>query len=1674
MKQGYAKPLPAVVLGGAAAAALMTSTILSRQGPAARSAAAVAVREELPESDSEAGATRGGSLDSDQAGTGRVRAGIAPISSPPKATRSILVRLSSAAAGALALDSHGSPASLNRRIASKLQSLAELNQRLGVGPAEPLLPLGVRKHRNLTTHTAALRDTIARTLKVRLRDGVRLQDALAAYRADPNVEYAEPNYLRYTSLTLPNDPRFPEQWALRNTGQSGGLVGADIRAAEAWDTARGAPGVVVAVIDTGVDWNHPDLAGNIWVNTAELAGLPGVDDDANGYVDDVRGWDFVSVPPDWVSPDEDPGPRDNDPMDFKGHGTHVAGIVAAVTDNATGIAGVSWYSKIMALRAGYADPEGSGLFETSDEVAAIVYAADNGAKVINMSFGGFEPSKTEKTALDYASARGVTLVAAAGNDRCRCREFPAAYANVIAVAASDRNDNSARFSNFGPWIDVAAPGVDIPSTYPSGGYENLAGTSMAAPHVAGVAALLAAQHPDFSPGKIRQALRFSAADRGPAGWDERFGYGRVDAAAAVSLDAICEAQIDTPADGASVSGTVEIRGTARCDEFDHYEVWWGEGRTPASWNLVASGMAEVNGGILGSWEIDSEIRGPVTLRLDVVDRAGQRFIDRQVIRVRGPCPGSDLGNSIPISVSDTTEGFANDLGGSCGGGSAPERTFRWTAPATGTYVISTFGSGFDTVLYVRDGTCEGEELACNDDAVGAGWSSRVEVTLVGGASVVIVVDGYRGDNGKFVLSIDEAPPCPETELGSALPVRATGSTIGAGNHLGGSCGGGSVPERTFGWTAPATGTYVISTFGSGVDTVLYVRDGTCDGEELACNDDAVGAGWSSRVEVTLVGGESVVIVVDGYPDSGGEFVLSIYEKPPCPETDLGSAAPVTVTGSTIGAGNELSGSCGGGSGPERTFGWTAPAAGIYQIGVRPQGSGDFDSVLYVRDGDCGGRELACNDDTVGVSGSELVLRLDAGQSVAIVVESKGSRGMEFTLRIEQVACPGGDLGSGVPARVFDSTLGGPKLPIVGCVSRLAPVRTYRWTAPAAGRYGITSSANYNTLVCVLDGNCGGPVLAWSDRPYYQPSWLAQTTVSLDAGQTVVLVVGGTGGAGTGSAGDFELYVDKWDYCPETDLGSALPVLVSGSTYGVPNFDGASCGGWGGPERSFQWTPPRAGTYTFRSEGSVLYVRDGGCFGTELACVGPYSLDPATLELDAGQTVAIVVDSQEWYYGREFQLDINSVPPLPTHTATETPTPTPTPTPTDAATRTSTPIPTPTCSLCWGVQPPSVDPLPAETTDSNVRVTGTTWGCVAGRSLRITHESFYYNPGCPSSFDVLVPLQPGATHHLWVCLVAGCYSPSCCCPEACAGPFVIQQVSASTPTPTPTPTPTDTHTPVPTPTPTPTPTDTATRTSTPTPTPTITRSPTFTRTPTPTATFTHTPTPTRTHTATFTPSPTAPPTSTRTATFTPTPTAPPTSTRTATFTLTPTPTRTETATLTPTHTPTPTRTHTATFSPTPTPTATPTWTHTGTFTPTPTPTASQTPTPTCAPTGTPYCSDRCLPCPTIRLGCYAVPCGECIQNPVCSSGEVCVPRPAGSGCCACATVTPSPVPCAGDCGGDGRVSVDELVKLVNIALGRQPLSNCSAGDTNGDGEITIDEIVRAVNRLLVGCGDGASE
>lgn len=247
--------------------------------------------------------------------------------------------------------------------------------------------------------------------------GSDVQKIAQEYRGDPNVEYVHPNHISRL-LTTPNDVKFNDQWALHNTGQTGGTADADIDAPEAWDVHTGSSSVVVAVIDTGVDWNHPDLAANIWTNSGEVQGN-GVDDDGNGLIDDYRGWDFSDA--------------DNDPMDYDGHGTHVSGIIGAVTNNSTGVAGVCWTCKIMPVK----------MFPNAyDDVAAnsIKYAVDEGAKVLSNSWGGGQQSQLIEDAINYAVALGAVVVFAAGNDDSSSPAvgYPASFEPVIAVAATDQ------------------------------------------------------------------------------------------------------------------------------------------------------------------------------------------------------------------------------------------------------------------------------------------------------------------------------------------------------------------------------------------------------------------------------------------------------------------------------------------------------------------------------------------------------------------------------------------------------------------------------------------------------------------------------------------------------------------------------------------------------------------------------------------------------------------------------------------------------------------------------------------------------------------------------------------------------------------------------------------------------------------------------------------------------------------------------------------------------------------------------------------------------------------------------------------------------------------------------------------------------------------------------------
>jgi subtilisin family serine protease len=335
------------------------------------------------------------------------------------------------------------------------------------------------------------------------------RDAISKQLAsDPRVRYAEPNYVVHADV-IPNDPSFGVLYGLNNTGQAiqgaPGTPDADIDAPEAWGATTGNSNTIVAVVDTGVDYTHPDLAANMWTNPGEIPGN-GIDDDGNGYVDDVHGYDFVN--------------NDGDPMDDFAtvyHGTHVSGTIGAAGDNNIGVAGVNWHVRIMALK--FLNSSGSG--STDAAITAFSYARQMGAKLTSNSWGGGGFSQGLLDAINTNGAAGILTVAAAGNsssDNDSSPSYPAGYDTpyVLGVAATDNNDNLASFSSYGRHtILLGAPGVNIYSTEAGNLYQYLSGTSMATPHVAGAAALLLSVFPSLGPLAI-EAILGRTADPKPS------------------------------------------------------------------------------------------------------------------------------------------------------------------------------------------------------------------------------------------------------------------------------------------------------------------------------------------------------------------------------------------------------------------------------------------------------------------------------------------------------------------------------------------------------------------------------------------------------------------------------------------------------------------------------------------------------------------------------------------------------------------------------------------------------------------------------------------------------------------------------------------------------------------------------------------------------------------------------------------------------------------------------------------------------------------------------------------------------------------------------------------------------------------------------------------------------
>ena len=564
---------------------------------------------------------------------------------------------------------------------SGLEAVDAINRKYRIGEARPFLKKKVTSEKgrfdNIFIFTAP--------------PGVNTEDIAAEYSALPGVEYAEPEYTAELHA-LTNDTYLKHQWGLYNYGQGHyyivrnegyendkmiivyGKPDADIKAADIiTNPPDNTTTSVVAIIDTGVDLKHPDLEGKIWNNPREIPDND-IDDDNNGYVDDIYGWDFSSSD-DFIEADLE----DNDPTDYYGHGTHCAGIVAAVPNNGIGIAGTSPNTKIMALK----------IFPTaltSMMARAVIYAANNGADVISMSFGLPYRSYLFEDAVSYACERGVIVCASTGNDGVEGYNYPAAFDKTIAIGASTDSDYVASFSTIGQHVDIVAPGLAIlslradttdmyqdeePWVHIVGEEYYLAsGTSMSCPMAAGVAAYLRSVSPGVTPEKTREILRTTADDiidpygtgMNLPGPDIYSGYGRVNLMQALAAAPKVRAYISTPEIGEIVSGIVDIAGTADGADFASYILEYGASSEPDVYDTILVSSSPVTDGVLDTWDTDG-ISGRYTVRLKVGEyNEYQRTIfiaNQAVAEIQWPKAGDTLSNIVNVVADAFSSDFSH-------------------------------------------------------------------------------------------------------------------------------------------------------------------------------------------------------------------------------------------------------------------------------------------------------------------------------------------------------------------------------------------------------------------------------------------------------------------------------------------------------------------------------------------------------------------------------------------------------------------------------------------------------------------------------------------------------------------------------------------------------------------------------------------------------------------------------------------------------------------------------------------------------------------------------------------------------------------------------------------------------------------------------------------------------
>lgn len=1080
--------------------------------------------------------------------------------------------------------------------------------------------------------------------------GRRLEDKIARLQATGLFRYVEPDYIQ-TALAVPTDASFTDGtlWGLRNTGQSGGVPGADIDAVRAWDLTTGSTDVIVAVIDSGIRYTHRDLAAQMWRNPGEIPGN-GVDDDQDGYVDNVFGINAIN--------------GSGDPLDDNDHGTHCAGTIGAAANDVNPHVGVAWQVRLMGCK--FLGADGSGA--TSDAIRCVTFAVSKGAKILSNSWGGGGFSQGLFDAIADAQASGVLFVAAAGNDSANndaVASYPANYDldNVISVAALDRQDKLADFSNYGAaTVDLGAPGVAIYSSTSGSDteYKLFNGTSMATPHVSGVAALVLARFPDLPLAEMRQRLLGTvvpvAALRG-----RTVTGGRVNAYNAVNATPDGQLELNVAAAGGELIGGRDAILLARVTDLfavSNAVVTASIAGQPAP-VFRNDGVAPDETAADGTYSATLAVptaQPELTLTVTATAPGKTPATNLTTFTVIIPPANDQFADRAPLTGAVTQATGSNraatkEPGEPAHAGNAGGRSvwWTWTASATGLVTLHTEGSDFDTTLAVYQGGVVNAlvRVAADDDS-GAGVSSRVTFNAAAGTAYQIAVDGYDGRAGAVELSlrldtaVQEPPPNDQFANRAVLTgttVSANAATLGAAREAGEPEHAGNAGGRSawWTWTAPVAGEVTLHTEGSDFDTLLAVYTGSSLAAlNLVAADDDSGEGSRSRLTFLAAAGTMYQIAVDGRDGTGGSARLNLAQSTPNPvppnddfagRAALAGSAP-TANGRNEGASKEPGEASHADNAGGRSVWWTWTLPEDGEVSIHTAGS-DFDTLLAVYVGDAVNalNLIAQNDqDPAGGVTSRVTFAGVAGATYQIVVDGANTGFAAATGNIVLTASIR-SVGTGPANDAFAArqALTGDELRVAGFnfgataepgepghAGFFASASVWwTWMSPTPAQVVVdTAGSDFDTLLAVYTGAALGaltPIAANDDGPFDRTSVVrfnARAGVpyhfAVDGylGLTGVISLGLRATEGGGAP-------PNDNFAARASLTGSL-VTLTASNEGATREPGepAHAGDSGGASVWWTWTAPATGPVTVNTDGSG--------FDTLLAVYAGDTLDALSL------------------------------------------------------------------------------------------------------------------------------------------------------------------------------------------------------------------------------------------------------------------------------------------------------------------------------------------------------------------------------------------------------------------------------------------------------------------------------